>query len=113
MSEAVIKPITITDKNNVYVLEFSRESVVFAEQRGWEWDDALRYPATKLKELFFFAMRMHHPKMAKANTDELYDKMGGITPAMVSRLKDLYELCLTSLIRDDEEAPKNGIVVEL
>lgn len=112
MNEAVIKPITITDGKDVYVLEFSRESVVFAEQRGWEWDDAMRFPATKLKELFFYSMRMHQPRMSKANTDALYEKMGGFSGAMVTRLKELYEACFDTLVRADEDAPKNGIVVD-
>ena len=44
-----VKPIFVTDTETgmEYTLEFNRESVAFAERRGFEINDVARFPMTK------------------------------------------------------------------
>lgn len=112
-----IKPIIITDTEtgDKYTLEFSRESVKFAEARGFVWEDVSRFPMLKLPEIFFYAFRMHHPNIARANTDKILEMVGGMSTPMLNRLRELYDATFLTLINTDtDEKPKNGkLTVEL
>lgn len=107
--------ITDNDTGNVYELDFCRDSVRFAEARGFKTDDVSDYPVTKIPEFWFYAFRMHHKNMAKNQTDALLDKMGGMTPQIAARLIELYNQAATSNnIQDDEDLAKNAkVTVEL
>lgn len=112
-----IMPIRITDNDtgNVYELDFCRESVKFAEARGFKTEDVSDYPVTKIPEFWFYAFRMHHKNVAKNQTDALLEKLGGITPQIAARLIELYNQAATSNnIQDDEDLAKNAkVTVEL
>lgn len=109
-----INPIIIRfNDQEPYVLDFNREAVRFAESRGFDPDDVLRYPATKIPEFFFYAFRMHNRKIAKNQTDDILEKLGGLTPKMLERLRLLYDQAImsdASIIQDDEDLVKNGSV---
>ncbi|MBQ3989520.1 MAG: DUF5055 domain-containing protein [Bacteroidales bacterium] len=106
---------TDNDTGNVYELDFCRESVKFAEARGFKQEDIANYIVTKVPEFWFYAFRMHHKNMAKNQTDALLEKMGGLTPNITERLVDLYNQAATSnIIQDDEDLAKNArVTVEL
>lgn len=102
----VIKPIILTDTetNDKYTLEFNRESVKFAEDRGFNIDDVTRYPMVKSIELFWFAFRMHHKSISKEKAERiLFDDMGGMPKGMLERLIQLYNEPFNTLVSDDEE----------
>lgn len=112
-----INPIRITlkDTGETYELDFNRDSVVFAEQRGFKLEDVPDYVATKVPEFFFYAFRWHHKKLSRGQTDKLLEKIGGVTPKMLERMIDLYQqAAATNNVQDDEELEKNALVtVEL
>lgn len=112
-----VKPVFITDKDSdtKYELDFSRESVKFAEARGFEIESVFKFPTTKIPELFFYAFRKNHKNIARANTDALFDKMGGVSGAFLERLVQLYNQAgLSHVILSDEDSEKNGsVTVEL
>lgn len=113
-----IKPlrITVTSSGETYELDFSRESIVFAEGRGFDLDDISKYPVSKIPEFWFYAFRKNHRKLAKAQTDKILDEMGGVTEKIMERLILLYNQAQTSnnIVQDDEELEKNGaVLVEL
>lgn len=113
-----VKPLLLTDNDTgeKYTLEFSRESVKFAEARGFDIGDVGRFPMTKLPELFYYAFRMHHKNIARNRTDSmLYDDLGGLSDAMVERLVMLYAAPFEALTASsDEGEPKNArMTVEL
>lgn len=60
-----VKPMIITDMEtgDQYTLEFDKESVRFAESRGFDLDDVAKYPLTKVEELFWYAFRKHHKRV--------------------------------------------------
>lgn len=107
--------ITDTDTGNVYELDFSRESVKFAEMRGFESDSVLKFPVTRVPELFFYSFRKNHKNIARSQTDALLDKMGGLSTKLLERLMQLYnQAALSHTINVDEDDEKNAAVtVEL
>lgn len=102
-----IKPLVLTDNDtgDKYTLEFSRESVKFAEARGFDLGDVSKYPMTKIPELFFYAFRMHHKNIARERTDRmLFEDLGGLPSAALERLVMLYTAPFEALT----DASENG-----
>lgn len=103
--------ITLKDSGNNYELDFNRDSVRFAEAREFKLSDVSDFPQTKVPELFFYSFRMHHRTMSRQKTDELLDKLGGVTPQMLERLVLLYQQAqMSNILTDDEDYGKNGCV---
>lgn len=108
-----IKPAVITDTETgeQFTLDFSRDSIRFAEAREFMLEDVTKYPQTKISELFFYAFRMHHSRVAKDKTDKLIAKWGGLPEKLLTRLIQLYTQAQTSnTIQTDEDAEKNAVV---
>lgn len=106
-----INPIILKDdeKKTEYTLEFSRDTVRFAEARGFVPDDIDRFPMTKIYEFFWLAFRMHHPNMSKANTDAIIDGWGGIRgipDGLLERLGELYAAPFGTLKDEETEEEK-------
>lgn len=116
-TEERVNPIRITDNTTgkVYELDFNRDAVRFAEMREFELEHIKRYPNTKIPEFFFYAFRKNHKSLAKSQTDELLEKIGGVTPEILERLILLYnQAALTHVIANDEDNVKNeNMTVEL
>lgn len=113
-----VKPARLIDQEtgDEYTLDFSRESVRFAESRGFKPDDVLEYPATRIPELFFYAFRKNHRNLAKNQTDRiLEEQLRGMTEGLLTRLIQLYnQAALTHLIASEEDTEKNArMTVEL
>lgn len=120
ITEKVVKPLVLRipdDKGNatVYTLEFNRESIKFAEDRGFRLKDVSTFPMTKIPELFFYAFRMHHPNVARANTDKIifgeegFGGLGGIPDGVIERLFELYDVPFGTMV----DAKNSKIAVEL
>lgn len=105
-----IKPIILTDAKSgqTYTLEFSRESVKFAEMRKFNISELTDYPQINIPALFFYAFRMHHSNIARNQTDKMLNDLGGLTAAELERLVQLYQQPCESLIRVDEGERKNA-----
>ena len=84
-NENKVLPMKITDPDTgeVYVLEFSRESVRFAEQRGFKISELLDFPQTNIPNLFFYAFRKNHKNVARDKTDKFLDELGGLSSAEI------------------------------
>lgn len=115
-NENKVSPMRITDPdtNETYVLEFHRESVKFAEQRGFKISELLDFPQTNIPAFFFYAFRKNHKGMSRSQTDAILDELGGLTPAAIERLVQLYNVPNDSLIITEDGGPKNSrLTVEL
>lgn len=116
-----VNPIKITDKetNKIYTLDFTRATVKFAEDRGFDWDDVGSKPASLIELIWFTAFRRYHSKMSMAETTAMLEKLGGMKQSWLIRLRDLYNQALSTLIADpdaeeDEDNEKNAsLTVEL
>ena len=109
-----IKPIIIHDADNSvdYTLEFNRESIKFAEARGFVINDVDRFPMTKLPELFYYAFRMHHKNVSREKTDSIFfDDLGGLNEETATRLGELYSVPYEALNGETGKNPK--VTVEL
>lgn len=117
LKEEKVQPMRLNDNENgvAYELDFSRESIRFAEARGFELDSVFRFPVTKIPELFYYAFRKNHRNVARSQTDALLEKMGGLPSSALERLNQLYnQAALTHLIATDEDVEKNSqVTVEL
>lgn len=109
-------PIYIKDENGEvkYTLEFNRESVKYAESRGFSVSDVDKYPLTKVYELFYYAFRMHHKNIARNQTDEIFDSLGGIVNAPDGLLEKLGALYVAPFEATGDVSPKNAkLTVEI
>ena len=111
-----VKPIIIHDEENAidYTLEFNRESVRFAEARGFDIEDVGKYPMTKIPELFFYSFRMHHKNVSREKTDRiLFDELGGMPEGMAERLGALYAAPFEALSSGTGEGKNRKMTVEM
>lgn len=106
-----IDPIVIKfEDGETYTLEFNRKTVSEAEQEGFRREDAGEMLMTRIPELFYYAFRMHHPNMRKAQTDAiLFNDLGGLTDEMIERLVELYGAPYNTLV-NESGTPKNAKV---
>ncbi len=115
-----VNPMRIRDPKSgkAYVLDFSRESVKFAEDRKFKFGEVGDYIAGGIPSLFFYSFRKNHPTMTPADTEAiLKDLGGGLTEEEVTRLLTLRNQAIETLIiaKDNvAEARKNSLrIVEL
>lgn len=108
-----VKPIIIKDKkkNCEYTLEFDRDSVRFAESRGFKLEDVDEYVMTKVPEFFWYAFRMHHKSIAMNQAEEILKEIGGLNEAIAKRLVELYVQTYNAL--GSEETKNPDMTVEL
>lgn len=114
--EEKINPIRLTDGDTgeTYTLEFSRESVKFAEQRGFKISELTDYPQTNIPALFYYSFRMHHKNVARNQADKMLENLGGLTTEEIARLVELYNQPNESLILLEGNERKNSkVTVEL
>lgn len=112
-AEDHVAPARLTDNDTgtVYELDFSRDSVRFAEQRGFELENAVKFPVTGLSDLFYYAFRKNHKSVPREKTDKLLEKWGGMPEKLLTRLIQLYQQAQTAnTIQTDEDAAKNSSV---
>ena len=109
--------VRVHETDEVFTLEFSRESVKFAENRGFAIGEVGDFPMTKIPDLFFYAFRKNHRNIARSRTDEILIKdLGGLTKEHIERLIQLYAQPMEAIVRieEDEESAKNqNATVEL
>ena len=91
-------PVRITtERGETYTLEFDGQAVKLAEQRGFKILGVQDAPETAVSDLFFYAFRKNHKNVARDKTDKLLDELGGLLPAEVQRLQELYAASITAL----------------
>ena len=106
----IVKPIKITDSetNRVYILDFDRDSVVYAEARGFDWDEVGSKPGIMIPLIWNAAFRRYDKKLSMEKTTKILETLGGMRPEWLARLKQLYDQSLASLIADPDETGEEG-----
>lgn len=117
-AEERIEPIKITDQESgkVYILDFNRESVMFAESRGFDTELLLKFPVTHFPDFLYYSLRANHRNVARNQSDNLYERLGGYSPAFLERLLLLYNQAAqaNNIVENTEDMGKNGnLTVEL
>lgn len=109
-----INPIKLTNHktDEVFELDFNRETLYVMDRDGFKIEEVTDYPATNIPKLFFYSFRKNHRKMTKAQTDRiLQDVLHGVTPKMLERLILLYNQAATANnVQEDEDLEKNSDV---
>ena len=100
-----VKPIKITDNSTgrEYLLDFNRDTVSMAENAGFNWDDYPNKLATFTPLIWFISFKRHDRRISKAETDKIIEQMGGLTPEIITRLRELYMQALAPLVADEDE----------
>lgn len=116
--EEIIRAARITDENSgaVYELDFSRESIAFAERQNFSLDAAIEHPVSGMRDLFYLSFRKNHRNVPREKTDKIIDRFGGGVPeALAKRLIQLYRQAESafSIIREEETEKNSGLTVEL
>ena len=103
MSE--VKPIKITDTNTgeEFTLEFDKESVRDAENRGFDIDDVAKFPISKTEELFWYAFRKHHKRVDLLKARKLLEGIGTLPDGFLERLLALYAKPYEAFTESEEE----------
>ena len=103
MSE--VKPIKIIDTNTgeEYTLEFDKESVRFAESRGFDIEDVAKFPISKTEELFWYAFRKHHKRVDLLKARKLLEGIGALPEGFLDRLLSLYAVPYEAFTESEEE----------
>lgn len=105
-----VKPLIYEIGDKTYTLEFSRNSVKFAESIGLTMSAVteMETPATTIPLLFFAAFKMHHPEISRSDADKiLVEDLGGIEREELRRLIELYCSPTTSLFHSEGAERKN------
>jgi len=111
-----LRPILITDNETgeKYVLEFNAESVAFAEERKFQIGDVDDYPVTGVRDLFYYAFRMHHKMLPKDKILNIYELTKPLPRGVIKRLVDFYLRPMKELVVPEGEERKNErMTVEL
>lgn len=110
-----MKPIILKNKDTEYTLEFNRESVKFAEMKGFKFEDVANFPMSKIPELFFYAFRMHHKNVAREKTDKILEELGGLPEGFIERLVELYTapFDFLTVVEEGEERKNSKWAVEM
>ena len=108
-----VKPIIIKDSENnrEYTLEFDRDSVRFAESRGFKIEDVDEFVMTKVPEFFWYAFRMHHKSVAMNQAEEILRQIGGLDEAIAKRLVALWIQTYDSLGNEETKNPNVTVVL--
>lgn len=110
-----VEPIVLTDNEtgDEYTLEFDRETVKWAEGRGFDISDVGKFPMTKLPELFYYSFRMHHKNVSREKTDRiLFVYLGGMPDGMAERLGALYSAPFEALTAKEGSEKNARITVQ-
>lgn len=113
-----VKPIILrdTESGTEYTLEFNRESIRFAEARGFDLNDLDKFPMSRIPDLFYYSFRMHHKNISREKTDKIiFDEWGGIgslPDGLMERLVMLYAEPFNGT-NVGEKAKNSKITVEL
>ena len=101
-----LKPMVITDPEagKEYTLEFSRKSVMKAEQAGLDINQLESKSMTMIPLLFWGAFLMHHPHMTREQTDKiLFDGLNGMSAEEMTYLGKLYAEPFNTLVAGSDE----------
>ena len=84
-----------------YTLEYTRNTIRQMERRGFIAKDVQDKPATGIPDLFAGAFLAHHKYLKREKIDEIYNNLKDKS-TLVTKLVDLYNEPILSLIEDEE-----------
>ena len=112
-TEERVNPIKIIDKetNHVYILDFDRDSIKFAESQGFDWKLMHSQTVTMTELLWYCAFRRYDKKISREKAVAMLYDLGGMRGEWMDRLSELWLQGMAPLVADDdvsEEDAKNA-----
>lgn len=95
---------------NHYVLEFNRKAIQRLEEGGFVIGEMAEKPFTRIPELFYGALQMHHKNIRREYADEMLDHFD--KTALASKLTEMYADVLESFLSVNGEDDEKNIVWE-
>lgn len=111
-----VKPVELEIGDKVYTLDFTRNSIKYAEQHGFAMrEDFGEKPVSDMTNLFYFSFRANHPEVTEEESDEIFEMLKGQAMPVITRLAELYAAQYVSLFGDesDGEAKNSNVKVRL
>ena len=106
--------ITVTYKENDYVLEFSRSAVRQMEQQGFVLDQVGDKPMTMVPLLVYGAFMKHNKGIKRTLVDEIYehiaDKIGDTEDGFIQVLLEMYSETVNTLTNNSAVDEGNAAV---
>lgn len=108
-------PIILRDTENgkEYRLEFDKESVKWAEGKGFNIEDLAKYPMSKTEELFYYAFRKNHKNVSLERAQKLLAGIGSISEEFMKRLIELYSEPFSAFNAEEDGEETPFVKVEL
>lgn len=104
--------LTDTETGKQYTLEFDKDSVKFAEARGFDISDVAKYPMSKISELFFYAFRKNHKNVSLERSEKLLEGIGPLPDGFLERLIGLYSEPFAAFNSEDDGESHPFVKVE-
>lgn len=101
--------ITFTYNDTKYTLEYTKETVMALERRGYKAEEIGDLPMSNLVPLYECAFLAHHPMVTSAVTDEIYK----LVPNKVEFMRKLAEMANEQykFLSDEPEENAEGNLV--
>lgn len=110
----VVKPIIVKDTaNNItYTLEFTRESVAYAESKGFNITELQQKSLSGSLDLWVYSFRANHKGVSRDTALKLLDDLGGMPEGLLERLVELYAEPYKVLMPSEGNSKNARVVVE-
>lgn len=101
-----MKQINFEYNGKSYCLEYTRETVIMMERRGFKAQEVTEFPMSMLPELFAGAFLAHHRYESRKVIDEILDTITN-RRELVGKLSEMYNEPLNAMLNEPEETTGN------
>ena len=112
-----IRAIRINDKKTgelQYVLDFTRDSVKWAERQGFKvqvLEEGIS--VSGIDDLFYYSFHAHYPDVKRAEAESIAkNDLGGYTPELIERLIQLYLVPIQAMMATEESLKNAKMTIE-
>lgn len=112
-----VRAITIKNKKTgelQYVLDFTRDSVKWAERQGFKvqvLEEGISISG--IDDLFYYSFHAHYPDVKRAEAEVIAKKnLGGYTPELIERLVQLYLVPVQEMMATEETLKNADMTIE-
>lgn len=112
-----VRAISIKNKKTgelQYVLDFTRDSVKWAERQGFKVQVLEEgVSISGIDDLFYYSFHAHYPDIKRAEAERIAKKnLGGYTPELIERLVQLYLVPIQEMMATEETLKNADMTIE-
>lgn len=95
--------VTFTYEGDEYTLEYNENAIrLLDKQFDFSLNSIEKVQLSDVPNMFFVALRMHHPRVSKKDADAMYSRIGGKTD-LLAALVEMYAEAVQAIIEEPEE----------